>query len=107
MFLLDLKITIMYKQLINQKTLQKNGIGIKPKVKSLFGSQQIPYLYEDYVDVSDVSKAILEIYEWGSDKRQEVGIAAKSYVDEEFCYKLMIEDWKNSIEKTIEKWKNK
>jgi len=92
-------------QVINQKTLKVNGISIKPKVKVLSGNQEIPYIYEDYVDVSDVSKAIFEVYEWGKEKRKEVGNEAKRYVDEEFCYKVMINNWENSIYKTIEKWK--
>ena len=94
------------RQIINHFDGSINGIALEPDMTTISGSQKVHYLNEDYVKTENVAKAILEMYNLGEEKRNEIGKKAMEYVKKEFNYNNMISLWDNSLEKTINNWKN-
>ena len=92
-------------QVIDYTDGSHNGIPLTPKIKTLSGSQDAHYIYEDYVSVEDTAYALLEMYETGKEKRKELGQKCKKYIEREFNYNKMIESWDREIEYTLSTWK--
>lgn len=92
-------------QVVNQIDGTINGIALDPDVTTLVGNQQIPYIYEDLVRPEKVADALYELYEWGPEKRKEVGMKAREYATNWFSLSKTVQTWDESIEKTIETWK--
>jgi len=82
-----------------------NGIPLTPKIKTLSGSQDVHYIYEDYASVEDTACALLKMYEMKEEDRKKLGQKCKNYVEKEFSYKKMIESWDKEIEHTHTHWK--
>jgi glycosyltransferase involved in cell wall biosynthesis len=92
-------------QVINRFDNSINGFALTPDVTTISGSQDTYYINEDFVKTETVSKAIMEMYELGKEKRKVIGLKAKEYVNKEFSYEKMIKEWDSSLEETIENWK--
>lgn len=84
-----------------------NGIGLDPDAQCLVGTQYIPYIFEDHVNNQKVGDAILELYEWGPQKRKVVGMKALEYARRVFSYSKMISDTDRTITNCIDNWKKK
>lgn len=95
----------LIRQLIDKKTFEVNGIALKPTTTMLSGSQTVPYLNEDIVDVGEVAAAIMGMYCMSDQAINEIGQKAKKYALETFSYEKMISDWDCSIAKTLSSWK--
>jgi len=105
--IIALKTGGMTRQVVNYLDGSINGVALPVEYRSLVGSQQVPYIYEDYVSQSTVAKAIMSLYQMGEEKRKEVGRRAREYVLKAFRYQDTIDMWHESLEETIEKWKSK
>ena len=86
------------RQLINPDTLEVHGIELKPDFTSTIGTQNIPYLNEDYVSNTKISNALLDFYSLDYEKRKKIGQRALKYVKENFNYDKMIQSWLNSLD---------
>ena len=95
------------RQVVDHRDGTENGIALDIKLKTLVGSQTVPYIYEDYCDVHDVADAFMKLYEMGPDGRKSLGEKARKYVQEEFALQDTIDKWHESLLSTVEKWKNK
>ena len=93
------------RQAIDHRNKSENGIALDVKLKSLVGSQTVPYIYEDYCSIEDTAAALLKMYEMTPEERKKLGMKAKKYVEEEFNYQTTVELWHNSLKNTIENWK--
>jgi glycosyltransferase involved in cell wall biosynthesis len=78
------------------------GVVLEPKTRTMTGSQQIPYIYDDRNSVEQVVEAFVKLYEAGSEKRKEIGKKARTWVEKKFDKKFMCESWQKIIEEQIE-----
>ena len=83
----------------------ENGIGLDPDVRSLVGSQLVPYIYEDYVQNEKVADAYMKLYELGPEKRAELGEKARQYALSEFSMEKTIDLWHETLSKLVDDWK--
>lgn len=98
----------MTRQVLNPHDGTFNGIGLEPEVRSLVGSQMVPYIYEDYVSNETQANAIMDMFEFGPEKRKKIGDKAREYVFQDFGYKNVVEDWDKTLTELIKTWhKNK
>jgi len=97
----------MTRQVMNPKTGGMNGIGIDPEVRSLVGNQMVPYIYEDFVSHETFTKAIMQMYEMGPEKRKELGAAARQHALDEYNLDDIIKQWDESLTGLCESWKDK
>jgi glycosyltransferase involved in cell wall biosynthesis len=93
------------RQVVNPYDGFINGVALEPEVKSLVGSQLVPYIYEDYVSHRSVANGIMQMYEYGPEKRKEIGKRAKEYVLSEYSMNRLIETWDTTLENTILNWR--
>ena len=93
------------RQVVNFKTGEENGVALEPELKTLVGSQSVPYIFEDYVSQDKIADAIKKIYDMGNTKRQSLGKKAREYVLENFKYEKTVKEWDKSLENTINNWR--
>jgi glycosyltransferase involved in cell wall biosynthesis len=80
-----------------QVTEYEHGIGIEPASKSIIGSQQVPFIYEDRLSGDAVSNAFMKMYEYGHEKRKSLGEAGRKHVLENYNFKDFSEKWEKIL----------
>ena len=80
------------------------GYGIEPAARSIIGSQQIPYIYEDRISKEDFLDSILKFYNLTPEERKEMGRKGREHVLKNFNYEKLQENWVNIMLKTHEKY---
>ena len=93
------------RQVVDHRDESENGIALDIKLRSLVGSQGVPYIYEDYSSVEDAAEAIHKLYAMGPEKRKALGEKARSYVQSEFNIANTIDAWHNTLFKLQKDWK--
>ena len=88
-------------QVCNIETGEQYGIALEADVKTMVGSQSVPFIWEVYVSNEKIANAFFDIYEWGPEKRERVGKAGMEYVHKEFNLERLVSSWDKTLEKTI------
>ena len=79
-------------------TEYEHGIGIEPSSKAIIGSQEVPFIYEDRVSGDVVSDALLKMYEYGPEKRAELGKAGRAHVEENYNFAKFAKKWEKVLD---------
>lgn len=95
----------LYRQVIDFRDNTENGVAIDIKNKVLVGSQNVPYIFEDYVDTQDVANAIMKMYSMCPKEKLKLSKKVIDYASFAFDYENTINLWDKSIKKTIEDFK--
>ena len=95
------------RQVEDINTGEQYGIALEPDVKSLVGNQMVPYIYEDLISHEKLANAFMEMYEWGPDKRKQVGQRALEHAHKDYDLKEIVSSWDNSLSKLISDWENR
>ena len=69
------------------------GIGLEPVSKTIIGSQEIPYIYEDRVSENDFVAALTKLYNMSSEERSELGKKGRQHVLENYSFEKYGERW--------------
>jgi glycosyltransferase involved in cell wall biosynthesis len=93
------------RQVVDHRDGTENGVALPVEMKTLVGSQQVPYIYEDYVSSETTANAYMKLYEMGPDERKKLGEKAKAYADTEFGYQKTIDMWDKTLGDLIKNWK--
>ena len=93
------------RQVVNAYNGEENGFALPVVLKSLVGSQGVPYIYEDYASVDDTASSIMKMYELGKEGRKKLGAKARQYALTEFGYQKVIDLWDKTLSDLIENWK--
>ena len=89
------------RQVVDHRDGSENGIALDIAQKSIVGSQQVPYIYEDYVCVDETADAIFSLYSMSDKDREALGQKARDYVVSEFALQSTIDAWHDSLLKMI------
>jgi len=95
------------RQVVDHRDGSENGIALDVEVKTLVGSQQVPYIYEDYVDPKTVGSAIFEMHEKSPEERKDLGEKARLYVESEFNYQTTVDLWDKSLRDIHKNWRER
>ena len=79
------------------------GIGIEPSSKTIVGSQQVPYIYEDRISKEDFIAALHEIYNMSQDERDELGKKGRQHVEKNYSFEQYCDTWIKTITDVYEK----
>jgi glycosyltransferase involved in cell wall biosynthesis len=79
------------------------GIGIEPSCKSVIGSQDIPWIYEDRVCKDNFLEALWEIYDMSKEEREMKGAAGRRHVTTNYSMKRFAERWEEIFAEVHEK----
>ena len=91
-------------------TEYENGIGLEPSSKAIIGSQEVPFIYEDRLSGKQISEALLKMYEYGSEKRAELGKAGREHVMKNYNFENFAKQWEKILLETHENhgsWKTR
>lgn len=81
------------------------GALIEPATKSLTGSQEIPYIFDDRCSDEDVLDALRKMYNMTWEERKDMGLEARKWVEKAFSIGRMVGLWDEALTKYIEKFK--
>lgn len=94
------------RQVVDHRDGSENGIALNIDSKSLVGSQNVPYIYEDYASVDKASDAISRMYNMPKEEREKLGTKAREYVQSEFSFQNTVDAWHDSLNRLVDDWKN-
>ena len=80
------------------------GVPIYPTSKSIIGSQQVPYIYEDRVNKGHFISALNKIYSMGPSGRKELGLAGRKHVLDNYNFNDFQSKWVDLMMKIHEKY---
>ena len=86
------------------------GIGIEPSTKTIIGSQQVPYIYQDRVSKEDFLSALKKFYSLSKEERTRLGQLGYNHVVRNYNSKNFSEQWEKtltSLHKTAGSWKTR
>ena len=93
------------RQVVDHRDNSENGIALDIDFQSLVGSQNVPYIYEDYASNDNVASAIFKMFSMPNEEREALGAKARDYVLSEFSYQKTIDLWHDSLIELVENWK--
>ena len=71
------------------------GFPIHPTSKSIIGSQQVPYIYEDRISKAQLHSALDKMYALSAEDRHELGMKGAKHVQENYNFEKFGEKWVN------------
>lgn len=103
--IIALKTGGLTRQVVDHRDGSENGLALPVEMRTLVGSQQVPYIYEDYVSCETIASKMLELYEMSDDKKSSLRKKVKDYVSSEFSYQKTIDEWDRTLTNLIDNWK--
>ena len=95
------------RQVVDHRDGTENGVAVDVDVQSMVGSQQVPYIYEDYTRPESLADAYMKMYEMSEDERKELSKKVKSYVESEFDMQTTIDLWHETLSECIDNWQDR
>jgi glycosyltransferase involved in cell wall biosynthesis len=95
------------KQVCNSKAGGYNGVGLDIDMQTLVGSQNVPYIYEDYVSNKNVAKGIMKIYKMNQSQKNKLSKKVLKYAREEFSHQKTVDMWHSTMINTLKDFKEK
>jgi|TARA_R110002020_G_scaffold23716_20_gene78859 glycosyltransferase involved in cell wall biosynthesis len=80
------------------------GIGIQPSSKSIIGSQDIPYIYEDRINEDDFINALEKIYNMSREERASLGMRGREHVQKNYNFEKLQASWRHLIDSVHDKF---
>lgn len=102
--ILALKTGGLTRQVVDHRDGTELGVAIEPITRKLVGSQQVPYIYEDFASQEDVANGLLKIYKMTAEEKLAVREKAINYVNSEYNFQRMISEWDRTLSAVIDHW---
>jgi glycosyltransferase involved in cell wall biosynthesis len=86
------------------------GVGIEPSSKTIIGSQQVPFIYEDRISKEDFLKAMRKMYEMTPEERAEMGRKGRENIVKNYNFRETLEKWDELLSSTYRErgsWENR
>jgi len=94
------------RQVVDHRDGSENGIALPVEMKTLVGSQMVPYIYEDYVTIETAAEGLYQLFKKTPDEKNDLRKKVRDYALSEFSYQKTVDDWHQTMKDTIENWKN-
>jgi len=105
--IIALKTGGLTRQVVDHRDGSENGVALPIEMQSMVGSQQVPYIFEDYCSAETTANAILKIYEMSPDERTRLGQKSRDYVLSEFSLQKTVNEWDNTLTDLVNNWREK
>ena len=79
------------------------GIGIEPSSKSVIGSQDVPYIYEDRISKEEFINALVKFTNMSPEERAQMGSRAAQHVEKNYNFENFIKKWDDTLAHIHEK----
>ena len=77
------------------------GWGIQPTSKTIIGSLQVPYIYEDRISQSDFEKVMTKALKLPKTKYKKMSDAGINHVKQNFSFESFEKQWVELIDKVV------
>ncbi len=77
------------------------GFGIEPASKTVIGSLQVPYIYEDRISQRDFEKVMTKALNLPSKKYRQMASQGRRHVDKNYNFENFEKSWVNLMDKVI------
>ena len=105
--IIALKTGGLTRQVIDHRDGSENGVGLDVTHQTLVGSQQVPYIYEDYCSAQEIANALMKMYELPKEEREALGEKARGYVQSEFALQDTIDQWDETLLELMQNWRKR
>ena len=78
------------------------GVGLQPPSKTVIGSQQVPYIYEDRIGKAQFHSALNKIYGISYEARREMGMKGRDHVLKNYNFLDFQKNWVKLIDEITE-----
>ena len=95
------------RQVVDHRDGSENGIAIPVDVKTLVGSQTVPYIYEDYVSVESTAEALWKMYTLPPEERAALREKVYNYARSEFSLNATVQSWHETMLDTVQNWRER
>ena len=95
------------RQVVDYRDGSQNGVALDIDLKTLVGSQSVPYIYEDYCSNEKVAEAIMEMYEKTPEEKEALSKKVVDYVESDFSFDKTVELWHESLIDVLDTWEEK
>ena len=103
--IIALKTGGLTRQVVDHRDGSENGIALDVECQTLVGSQQVPYIYEDYVSAETTADAFFKLYEMPQNERDALGEKSRSYALSEFKFQNTVDRWHDVLGDIHNNWK--
>ena len=86
------------------------GFGIEPASKSVIGSLQVPYIYEDRISQEGFNEALMKAINWSPKAYKKMSIRGMKHVQNNYSFESYQEKWVKLMDEIVEKhgsWENR
>jgi glycosyltransferase involved in cell wall biosynthesis len=86
------------------------GYGIQPASKSVIGSLQVPYIYEDRVSQEDFEKYLTKALKMSNKMYESMSVDGRAHVEANYNFEVYEESWIKTMDEFIERngsWENR
>lgn len=86
------------------------GFGIEPSSKTIVGSQDVPYVYEDRINTKEFVETLLKFYHLDQKEKLKMGSQGRQHVLKNYGLEQFASAWKRTISNVIDKhgsWENR
>jgi hypothetical protein len=86
------------------------GFGIKPCSKTVIGSLQVPYIYEDRISQSDFEKTLTKAINLPSKKYRQMVSGGRRHISKSDNFETFEKSWVELMDKIMEEkgsWENR
>lgn len=99
--IIALKTGGMIRQAVDWRDGTQHGVALDPIKRLLVGSQQVPYIYEDFGDTQQLADAYMKLFEMSVEEKEVMAKKCIDYVNFEFNYDDMISKWDTTMDSCI------
>jgi glycosyltransferase involved in cell wall biosynthesis len=92
-------------KVVDPRDESEHGVAIRPAIRTLVGSQQVPYIFEDYASHEDTAKAFMKIHDMTEEEKDVMRTKVTKYVDYAFNHDVIVKQWDETMDATITKFK--
>ena len=79
------------------------GIPIWPSSKSIIGSQNVPYIYEDRINKDHLISALFKMFSMSPSARRQLGREGRQHVETNYNFDDFSQKWVNLMESIYER----
>ena len=77
------------------------GFGIEPSSKSIIGSQEVPYIYEDRINGQEFSSTLETFYNLSQSERDKMGELGRKHVLKNYNLQQYHDSWEKIFDKVV------
>jgi len=93
------------RQVVDHRDGSHNGVALPINLKTLVGSQGVPYIYEDYVSNESVAEGLRKIHDLSPEEKKSLRKKVYDYAHTEFSHNKTVDLWHNSMLDAIKEFK--